>query len=233
MSSGAPLLHGLQDQQVLGELLHSLSQPLTSLRCSLEVSIDEVTGSQQEAVAAALEQAERVVGMVRLLREYLDAEEVAATAPPIPWDPVLRSVVAELESVAEVRQIRIGLTGASVASIHLSEASLRLALQYLIGVQIEQLAPNRQVTLGLEDGPTEAVLYGQLDGRIGPGEMATANTGSGRDPVMATMQRVKMAIARKILEPAGASLLFDGGSQTRFVLRVPTGVLPTLPQRIS
>jgi hypothetical protein len=28
-----PSLRLLQDQEVLGELLHSLSQPLTSLRC--------------------------------------------------------------------------------------------------------------------------------------------------------------------------------------------------------
>jgi len=30
---------------VLGELLHSLSQPLTGLRCSLELSLDETSGT--------------------------------------------------------------------------------------------------------------------------------------------------------------------------------------------
>ncbi len=72
---------------VLGELLHSLSQPLTSLRCSLELSLDlplelsrelsikEVAEQQQESVAAALQQTEKVIGMIQLMREYLDAEQ--------------------------------------------------------------------------------------------------------------------------------------------------------------
>ncbi len=50
---------------VLGELLHSLSQPLTTLRCSLELSLDhateEVTEQQQASVSAALECDRRIV----------------------------------------------------------------------------------------------------------------------------------------------------------------------------
>ncbi len=64
---------------VLGELLHSLSQPLTSLRCSLELSLDlaleEGAEQRQERVAAALQQTESVIGMIQLMREYLDAEQ--------------------------------------------------------------------------------------------------------------------------------------------------------------
>ncbi len=63
---------------VLGELLHSLSQPLTTLRCSLELSLDHATEvvaeEQQASVSAALQQTEKVIGMIQLMREYLDAE---------------------------------------------------------------------------------------------------------------------------------------------------------------
>ena len=56
-----------QAPDVLGELLHSLSQPLTSLRCSLELSLElspeEVAERQQESVAMALQQTEKVIGM--------------------------------------------------------------------------------------------------------------------------------------------------------------------------
>ena len=61
-----------QDQAVLGELLHSLSQPLTSLRCSLELSVGEDAGQQQDTVSAALQQTDRVIAVVRLMREYLE-----------------------------------------------------------------------------------------------------------------------------------------------------------------
>ena len=63
-----PSLELLQNQEVLGELLHSLSQPLTSLRCSLELSIDEVADRQQATVSVALQQTEKVIGMIQLMR---------------------------------------------------------------------------------------------------------------------------------------------------------------------
>jgi hypothetical protein len=61
-------------QAVLGELLHSLSQPLTTLHCSLELSIDPVAEQQQKAVSAALEQVDRAIHVVELMRECLEAE---------------------------------------------------------------------------------------------------------------------------------------------------------------
>ncbi|MGO9573486.1 MAG: hypothetical protein ACLPTQ_04060, partial [Terriglobales bacterium] len=67
-----------QGPDVLGELLHSLSQPLTGLRCSLELSlqlpldlsIEQVAEQQQASVAVALQQTEKVIGMIQLMREY-------------------------------------------------------------------------------------------------------------------------------------------------------------------
>jgi hypothetical protein len=61
-------------QAVLGELLHSLSQPLTTLHCALELSIDPVAEQQQKAVSAALEQVDRAIHVVELMRECLEAE---------------------------------------------------------------------------------------------------------------------------------------------------------------
>jgi hypothetical protein len=68
-------------QAVLGELLHSLSQPLTSLHCALELSIDPVAEQQRKAVSAACEQVDRAIHVVELMRECLEAEP-AAPGPP-------------------------------------------------------------------------------------------------------------------------------------------------------
>ena len=79
MSAGPQPISGrTQDHVMLGELLHSLSQPLTSLRCSLELSVEEIIGQPQNAVAAALEQTDRVIAVVRLMREYLETESAGA-----------------------------------------------------------------------------------------------------------------------------------------------------------
>jgi len=71
-------------QVVLGELLHSLSQPLTSLHCALELSIDPVAEQQQKAVSAALEQVDRAIHVVELMRECLEAEPAA----PAQWSGI-------------------------------------------------------------------------------------------------------------------------------------------------
>jgi hypothetical protein len=69
-----------RDPDVVGELLHSLSQPLTGLLCSLELSLhlpaglslEEIVEQRQQSVAAALEQTEKVIALVQSLRDYLD-----------------------------------------------------------------------------------------------------------------------------------------------------------------
>ena len=98
MSTGSRLLLEAPPRpDVLGELLHSLSQPLTSLRCSLELSLDfprelpieEAVEQQHESVAVALQQIEKVIGMIQLMREYLDAEQPGPQARPSRMEPAL------------------------------------------------------------------------------------------------------------------------------------------------
>src|SRR5262249_4137173 len=153
-----PAARLLEDHEILGELLHSVSQPLTSLCCSLELSVEKAAGQQQEAVAAALEQAERVIEQVRLLREYLDAELPIPPAQPIRFAPVLRAVVEEFSSIVAVNQVELRVVGASSATIALAKPRLQLALQYLLGTVIEMQSPSSRIILHLEERATESVL---------------------------------------------------------------------------
>ena len=106
---------------MLGELLHSLSQPLTSLRCSLELSLElspeELAEQQQGSVAVALQQTEKVIGMIQLMREYLDAEQPGPEACSTALAPALRSVIEELSSIAAVRGIPLRLVGTCTATL--------------------------------------------------------------------------------------------------------------------
>src|SRR5258706_11059192 len=104
MSTGPQALpEQTQDQAVLGVLLHSLSQPLTSLRCSLELSAEDVAGPQG-GVFLALPQTDRVVALGKLMREDLDTECAAVAQPSVARGPVLRNVVNDLSSMAAERQ---------------------------------------------------------------------------------------------------------------------------------
>jgi len=98
-------------------LLHSLSQPLTGLRCSLELSLDETAEQRHESVAVALHQTEQVIGMVQLMREYLDAEQAEPGAFSTALEPVIRGLVEDLSSIAAVRDVEVRLEGTCAATL--------------------------------------------------------------------------------------------------------------------
>jgi hypothetical protein len=212
---------------VLGELLHSLSQPLTGLRCSLELSlqlpldrsIEEVTEQQQASVSAALQQTEKVIGMIQLMREYLDAEQTAAQAFSSALAPAMRSVIEELSSIAAVRGVRLRLVGTCVATLPVPESRLRLALQYLIATMIEAQPAGGKVMLLLGEGPAGAVL--RVEGERDFQQQKPSATNP-----QTSLRRARIAIASRVLESAGASLVFGGGDvdATGFVLRIPRRV---------
>lgn len=200
---------------VLGELLHSLSQPLTSLRCSLELSIDDEAEQRLESVAVALQQTEAVIGMVRLMREYLDAERGESEAFSSALAPALRSVTEDLSSIAEVRGVRLRLVGTCAAAIPLPESRLRLALQYLIASVMDAQPDGGKVMLLLGQNPTGSVL--RVEGGRGRRRSKQNVT------TAATLHRVRLLIATRALSSAGALVEMSEatGDVNGFILRVP------------
>jgi signal transduction histidine kinase len=199
---------------VLGELLHSLSQPLTSLRCSLELSLDrsiaEVQGQPDATFAVALQQTEKVIGMVGLMREYLDAEQPGPASASSALSETLWRLSEELSSIAVVRGVQLRLVGTCSAMMAVPEPRLRLALQYLITSMIDAQPVGGKVMLLLGEGPAGAVLRGE-----GARGVKTSST----NPRM-TLRDMRIAIASRVLETAGASLVLSG-NPIGFVLRVP------------
>ncbi|MGA2358069.1 MAG: hypothetical protein ABSF66_03655 [Terriglobales bacterium] len=236
---------------VLGELLHSLSQPLTGLRCSLELSLqlpldlslEELAEQQQASVAVALQQTEKVIGMIQLMREYLDAEQPGPEICTVALEPAMRSVIEELSSIAAVRGIQLRLAGTCTATLPVPEP--RLALQYLIATMIDAQAVGGKVMLLLGEGPAGTVL--RVEGERGfrepnlretnlrEKEKSATSPPTKRDRAkttsapISTLRRVKLAIASRVLETAGASLLFAAGDAgpAGFVLRIPRRVGPS------
>jgi signal transduction histidine kinase len=234
-----------QDPDVLGELLHSLSQPLTSLRCSLELSLDDVTEQQQESVSDALQQTEKVIGMIQLMREYVDAEQSGAECCPVALAPALRSVIEELSSIAAVRGVRLRLAGTCTATVRVPESRLRLALQYLITTTMEAQPVGGKVMFLLSEGPGGAVLRAEGErgfhevrrgGRMRPPRIRATTRQATSVPTTAgaartastasTLCRIRLAIASRMLETAGASMVFGNGDvgSAGFVLRIPRRV---------
>jgi signal transduction histidine kinase len=221
MSANSLPLSTLRGPDVLGELLHSLSQPLTTLQCSLELSIEQVAEQQQHSVASALQQTEKVIGMIQLMREYLDAEQPRRGTESVALEPALRGTVEELASVAAVRDIQLRLAGKCAATLLLPETRLRLALQYLIAALIEAQAVGGRVTLLLGEGPAGTVLRAEGSCRLRSAGGRAADPG--QEASASALRRVRRQIAVRVLEGAGASLVVANnhrGDPIAFVLRL-------------
>jgi hypothetical protein len=237
---------------VMGDLLHALSQPLTGLRCSLELALDPLLGpspepsvgrslrkvakQQQDGIVAALQQTEKVIGMVQLMREYVNAGRTGPAVFSTALQAALRSLIEELSSVAAVRDVQVRLAGSCTAIVPVPEARLRLALQYLITAEIEAQPAGGRVLLALTESPAGTVLRVE-GGGVGrapnrPNSKSTSTSTSAMTTATttaSTLRRVKRAIASRVLETAGASLVCrDGGSGSNagFVLRIPPRAAP-------
>jgi signal transduction histidine kinase len=203
-------------RELLGELLHSVCQPLTTLQCTLELSIDEPAREQQRAVAAALAQTETVIAMIRFIREYLETDAIELVRA-IPLMPVLARVTEDLSTIAAVRGIRLQLVGAGRAELPLAQHHLRLALEYLILSAIEHSTTGTQINIRLHEGTSEAVLCVECKrARCRRVETRKAKAG----PAISTTGRARLAIATRILDAAGASVVFDRAT-TGFSVSIP------------
>jgi hypothetical protein len=111
--------------------------------------------------------------------------------------------------------------GTCTATLPVPESRLRLALQYLIATMIEAQVVGGKVMLLLGEGPAGAVL--RAEGARGFQQQEPSATSP-----RTTLRRARIAIAGRVLENAGASLVFGGGDvdPAGFVLRIPRR-LPT------
>lgn len=212
MSTGSQFLPKTQSPNVLGELLHSLNQPLTSLRCTLELSIDDVGEGQQKSVVAALQQTEQVIGAVQLMREYLDADQTGAQTSSCALAPVLGKLIEELSTVAAVRGVWLCLEGSSSATLPMPESRLRLALQYAIATMIEGQHTGGKVLLIVEENAAGTVLRAKGTRKLREwSRRALHLQAAHNDEGSQTLRRVRLAVAGRLFENAGARLAFGAG----------------------
>jgi hypothetical protein len=61
----------LECEELIAELFHQLSQPLTTLTCCLEVCLQKSRGNRKRDLRIALEQAQTITGLTAQLRQLL------------------------------------------------------------------------------------------------------------------------------------------------------------------
>jgi signal transduction histidine kinase len=94
------------------DVFHRLSQPLTALQCSLELSLvrDQTSQEFRASVGAALQNAERLRQRLLLLRELSEADDPGEIYAPIELQGLLQELRVDLLPVFESAGGRFDLT---------------------------------------------------------------------------------------------------------------------------
>jgi len=214
-----------QNSGLLQDLLHLLSQPLTTVHCALELSLTEGEAERAEDVVIALEQTDRVIEAVRLMGEYLESEEGRFVGEPFPLGLATENALERSSLLAEARGRRLFAWGASTAAIPVRSVWLQRALSYLIALLVESEPANRAIVVLLEDGVSQSFISAHslpgsssLDDRS-KDQLSNRPLKSTRDAN--TRRQAKLEIARHVLESSGATLEFYPDPRPGFIIRLP------------
>ncbi len=175
-----------ESRQLVSDLFHQLSQPLTTLCCSLELALLQTPSAEQysEVVGHALGQAGYGGEVLELRRAVEDA-------------------VADLLPVAESAGVQVGCTPGPACRVWFDAPRLRQGLFHLMGFVIG--SGGSRVQIELAERRAEALLKLTVS-RVGiPDGPPSANSDQ------ELLRRLGLGIARAIFEAAGGTLTAESG----------------------
>lgn len=151
------------ESRVAPELCHALNQPLTVLRCCLDLALQKNrTGKEyREYLRQAVAEVERLVGLSAWLRELIEAGD-AGHRRVLLLDACLREIMESLRPLAEENRINLGFESEGALWVFMEpqrfERALFLVLEHAVqcavdsGVLVHADARDGWVRLTLRTG---------------------------------------------------------------------------------
>lgn len=178
-------------QQFISDVFHAVSQPLTALRCSLELALMQQPGTLQGYRAAlqdALLHAERLSNCTEFLRGMAEAED-PGTPRDIDLNGCLNEAVEEFAPVFEYAGRRVSVGARKAMRVVADPAKLQRALFLLLDFCA---AADRDVLLDMKSP-------GRLEIRLSDPDSAQAAPGGER-------AKQSLALAERMFTAMGASM---------------------------
>jgi len=227
--------------QLMSDVFHDLSQPLSTLTCLLEVNLLLSRPAKQvrHDLKIALNQVHFIVRLFRDLRELVDAGNVSEDRRRLALTDCLREAVADVLPMAKLAKVTLLVceseTPASGCMVNFQASRLRQALLHLLEFALGSAATGAQVTItASEDGeaarltvavsPLAILPVATLEaGESGPKNGTSASgVGSAEQKQRELKRRLSLAIARRIFEAAGATLHARNSEERSWIeVRVP------------
>lgn len=208
---------------LLADLFHALNQPLTTMRCSLELALHQPRSLEQyrEEVRGALERAEQVIRLVAGIRQLVEAEDPGDDRRVPILESALREVVADLAPLAELLQVRLLVRCDSPGQVRFEAHRLRQALFLLLEFALSSSPCGAAVEIHLAESAQECVLTVTTI----PIGIAAEETAAEDEPEWKAKeleQRLGLATARRMFETAGGHFgAEENGEPRRLEIRLP------------
>jgi len=193
-------------QQLIADLFHALNQPLTTLRCSLELTLIQPRTPEQnaETIKQALSQAEQASWVAAGLRELVASDDPGDEREVVELEVCLQQVVLDLLPLAEAAGVYVSVRRSSACFVLFEPLRLRRALFYLLEYALDSAPRGGTIKIEIREEQGEAILSLAAS----PAENATAAS----EPVTSTeslSRRLQLAVARGLIIAAGGRLQAD------------------------
>jgi K+-sensing histidine kinase KdpD len=200
-----------ESRQLVSDLFHQLSQPLTTLCCSLELALLQTPTAEQyrEVVSQALCHAEKVSSLATAIRELFDAGQAEEEGGEIlDLRTALAETVSDLLPVAESSGVQVSKFPGPACPVWLDAPRLRQGLFHLVGFVMGWDSPAAELRIELTSqgaGVRLALTASRESARDQP---SSANSDQ------ELLQRLGLGIARAIFEGAGGNLRMERDART-------------------
>ena len=189
-----------ESRQLVSDLFHQLSQPLTTLCCSLELALLQTPTAEEygEILSLALGQAEKASSLTTAIRELFDASQASEDGDVLELRRAVEETVGDLLPVAESAGVQVCYLPGPPCPVWFAAPRLRQGLFHLIGFLIG--SGGSTVEIELAERGAEAVLTLTVS-RVGIYDGLSPAHPDGQ-----LLRRLGLGIARAIFEAAGGSL---------------------------
>jgi signal transduction histidine kinase len=223
-----------EDQQLVGDMLHDLSQPFSTLTCLLEVNLLLSRSLKQvrHDLKIALQQVRSMVEKFRGLREFWEAGTGQQHEQVLSLIGCLRQQLADLRPVADAENVKVVLSCESGASsseclVNFQPSRLRQALSNLLQFALASAAAGSEIKILVgkaDDAAQFTIEISAVSSRF----LRTGSTAELAECKQHEMKRrLALAIARRILKGGQGSLgVEDSGEHLRLAVRLPSASSP-------
>jgi len=197
---------GAAEESLLPELLHALSQPLTALRCSLELTLLQPRNSEEyrKRLRESLDLTEEITTLAAGIRELLEVEQRRSGEQRVVFDKVLQTTVRELLPVADSMGVGVSMICAPALFVHGDGDRFYKALFYMIEFFLSFSHPGDELSLQANPEGAEIVVALQLIRRL-----ATKPGGEASKSRRNAKTYLAFLIARRVFEVEGGRVEFE------------------------